>query len=283
MATKVAPGERNPDGWTPIVQHGVEFVPKLYQARSEPVQKITRKRKAVEVETAKSESDDHQSEKGDETEDNNQHPPKRRIRGRGGHRNNFEPYQPPEPPISTHRGRGGARSRGRGRGRGGPASGRTERRFSNVSQNEIASSSYRVADETIVEESKVAPEQSPVVSSALTDMIRQPDPRFDDDHTKSITEIKPFPPLPTIHDEPEPRDIERTSLLSKTRSKLPHRYWSMDDVENPGCVASRSSNPLARGLATLATYSRTITNPKSWDRGVIWREGVVQPISLLPA
>ncbi|KAJ5730026.1 uncharacterized protein N7483_004534 [Penicillium malachiteum] len=157
-----------------------------------------------------------------------------------------------------------------------------ERRFPNVSQNEIASSSDPVAEEAI-EESEIAPEQSPVVSSALTDMIRQPDPRFEDDHTKSITEIEPFPPLPTIHDEPEPRDTERTSLLSKTRSKSPHHYGSLDDIENQGGVASRTSNPLAKGLATLATYSRTIANPKSWDRGVIWREGVVQPISLLPA
>ena len=162
-----------------------------------------------------------------------------------------------------------------------------ERRFSNISQNDLASSSYPAVEEAI-EESDVAPEQSPSASSALTDMIRQPGLEFHNDHNKSISEIEPFPPLPTIHDETEPpsRDTETTSLLSKTRSKSPHQYGTVhgapEDLESQGGTAGRS-NPLAKGLATMARVSRTITNPKCWDRRAIWREGVVQPVSLLPA
>lgn len=124
MATKVAPDDRNPDGWAPILRDGVEFVPKLWEARREPVVKLTRKRKAVEVEPAKleeAEDTQNESEIAEESEEDAR-PVKRRTRGRGGRRTTLDTYQPPEAPTSAPRGRGGSRARGRGRGRG---SGRT--------------------------------------------------------------------------------------------------------------------------------------------------------------
>lgn len=119
-------------------------------------------------------------------------------------------------------------------------------------------------------------------SSALTDMIRQPDAEPQDDG-KANLENEPFPPLPTILDESEPQDSERTSLLSKTRSKSPRRYGSVQDVESQGHPSGRPPHFLSQGFQRVAQYSRTIASPKSWDRRAIWREGVVYPISLLPA
>lgn len=156
-----------------------------------------------------------------------------------------------------------------------------ERRFSSISQNDIASSSYPPVEE-VIEESDAAQEEPPLASSALTEMIRQPTTNTLEDHGKPISEIEPFPPLPTIHDEAV-RDTERTSLLTKRRSKSPHSYGAVEDVESQGGVTSRSSTVLTKGLATVAQCSRTMMSPKSWDRRAIWEQGVVHPASLVPA
>lgn len=112
--------------------------------------------------------------------------------------------------------------------------------------------------------------------------MRDPYQDVAEENAKPIEET-PFPPLPTILDEPEPRDSERTSLLPKTRSKSPHGYGSVDDIENQGTVLRRSPNFFTQGTATVAKWSRMASNPKSWDRRAIWQEGVVNPVSLLPA
>lgn len=120
-------------------------------------------------------------------------------------------------------------------------------------------------------------------SSALTEMIRQPSPEPTGDSSKSaVAPEGPAPHLPTIQDEPEPRDSERTSLLSKTRSRSPHLYGTIEDVENQG-VTGRSPKVLTTSMSKLANGSRILFNPKSWDRRAIWQEGVVHPVSLIPA
>lgn len=156
-----------------------------------------------------------------------------------------------------------------------------ERRFSNISQNDIASSSYPPVEE-VTEESDAVHEEPPLASSALTEMIRQPTSNSLEDNGRPTSEIEPFPPLPPTHDEPE-RDTERTSLLSKRRSKSPHKYGAVEDVESQGGITSRSSTVLAKGLATVAECSRTIMSPKSWNRRAIWEQGIVHPVSLIPA
>ncbi|KAJ5691043.1 hypothetical protein N7488_011778 [Penicillium malachiteum] len=239
MATKVAPGERNPDGWTPIVQHGVEFVPKMYQARSEPVQKITRKRKAVEVETAKSESDDDQSDKGDETEDDNQHPPKRRSRGRGGRRNNFEPYQPPEPPTSAPRGRGGARSRGRGRGRGGPASGRTI--------------SSRASQE--------APAQTTLTPTSTRGRGRRGASNISTPQARPVEEVVTAASMPEISPMPEPASPPPRA------TPVPKRDATAEEIEEARRLKIANSKNPKRTKAMLDHWERfnregRIRNPK---------------------
>ncbi|KAJ5934351.1 hypothetical protein N7466_003898 [Penicillium verhagenii] len=128
MASKVAPEDRNPDGWTPVVRDGMEFVPVLFEKRLDAVPKVTRKRKAAEeqqqlqlqqstkVEEV-AEDTQNESDAAEESEEETR-PVKRRARGRGGRRTTLDTYQPAEPPTSAPRGRGGTRARGRGRGRG---------------------------------------------------------------------------------------------------------------------------------------------------------------------
>lgn len=121
-------------------------------------------------------------------------------------------------------------------------------------------------------------------SSALTEMIRQPSRETAEDWPKpSVADDASTAHLSTILDEPEPRDTERTSLLSKTRSKSSHHYGAVEDVESQGGALARSSNALEQSVSSLAKGSRIVLNPKSWDKRAIWQEGVVYPASLIPA
>ncbi|KAJ5860984.1 uncharacterized protein N7529_008294 [Penicillium soppii] len=113
-------GDRNMDNWTTMKRHGLEYHPQMYEPRSEPlIPKITRKRKAAEVElpakTPDTEETQNESGDGDETEDEN-HAVKRRTRTRGGKRVVVESVHSD---TNSRRGGGGGRGRGRGRGRGG--------------------------------------------------------------------------------------------------------------------------------------------------------------------
>ncbi|KAJ5089528.1 hypothetical protein N7532_008212 [Penicillium argentinense] len=147
-------------------------------------------------------------------------------------------------------------------------------------QDAIASSYPTVGESSIGSGSIPADPTSSF--SVLTDMMRHTSPDPVDDYSKP-TEETPFPPLPTILDEPEPRDSERTSLLSKARSRSPHGYGAVEDIENQGRTTHRPAKSFTKGTAGLAKWSRILANPKSWDRRAIWREGVVQPVSLIPA
>lgn len=114
-------------------------------------------------------------------------------------------------------------------------------------------------------------------------MIRRPltDTEEDQVTQPGIDDIS-FPPSSAIYDEPE-RDNEHTSLLSKSRSKSTQNYGSAGDAENQGPAVKRSPNLIKKGISSVAHYSRTLSNPKSWDGQVIWKEAVVYPASLVPA
>lgn len=140
----------------------------------------------------------------------------------------------------------------------------------------------------IVEEGPLASASAPVdpnfASSALTEMIRQPSPDSTEEYTKpAVPDEAPAAPLPTIQDEPEPRDTERTLLLAKTPSESPHHYGAVEDIEHQGRSPRRSSKIFAQGLSKLAKGTRIALNPKGWDKRAIWQEGVVHPVSLIPA
>jgi SulP family sulfate permease len=119
-------------------------------------------------------------------------------------------------------------------------------------------------------------------SSALTEMIRRPSTvTVADQATHLETDEIQFPPAPTILEEPEP-DTEHTFLLPKSQSKLTQNYGT-SDVENQRAAPKRSPNFLNTGLSTVAHYSRTFSNPKTWNKRAIWEEAVVYPASLVPA
>ncbi|KAJ5758000.1 uncharacterized protein N7511_006694 [Penicillium nucicola] len=115
IAKKKETGESNADGWAVLKKHGLDYVPRVWEPRREPVlPKVTRKRKAAEVELPKVDAEETQNETEEETDDDN-HPAKRRTRGRGGKRLVGEsiPFD-----STPRRGTGPGRGRGRGRGRG---------------------------------------------------------------------------------------------------------------------------------------------------------------------
>lgn len=116
-------------------------------------------------------------------------------------------------------------------------------------------------------------------------MIRQPSPEPAEDWPKpSVTDEAPAAHLPTIPDEPEPCDTERTSLLAKSRSNSRYRYGAAEDIESQGGALRRSpSTVFNQGILNLAERSRVVFNPKAWDKRAIWQEGVVHPVSLIPA
>ncbi|KAJ5567394.1 hypothetical protein N7535_006700 [Penicillium sp. DV-2018c] len=120
-------------------------------------------------------------------------------------------------------------------------------------------------------------------SSALTEMIRRPSSDTVKDQIKrSGSEEIPFPPPPTNLVGPE-EDTETTSLLSKPRSKSTQHYGTAGDAESQRMAVKRPPNNIIKGISSMAHCSRTLANPKSWDRRAIWREAVVYPASLVPA
>ncbi|CAI7663857.1 unnamed protein product [Penicillium glandicola] len=114
-------GDLNPDGWATMKKHGLEYHAQMYEPRREPlVPKVTRKRKAAEVEvptkTTDAEETQNESVDGDETDEDN-HPAKRRTRGRGGKTVIAESTHS-DTNANSRRGPGRGRGRGRGRGLG---------------------------------------------------------------------------------------------------------------------------------------------------------------------
>lgn len=221
LASKVTPGDRNPDGWTPIVRNGVELVPKLYEVRKEPVIKVTRKRKAVEVEVAKSDTEtQHESENGDETEEDVRQV-KRRTRGRGGRRATFETYQPPEPTVtSAPRGGRGGRARGRGRGRG---IGRTH-----------SSRASLDSQQPVTMATPVATRGRGRRGAATVGSTPQPAPASED--PVSMPEMSPMPApepparaAPALRRDATAEEIEEARRLKIANSKNPKRTKAMLD------------------------------------------------------
>lgn len=145
-----------------------------------------------------------------------------------------------------------------------------------LSQDEATSSG--AAGEALLEPGYASVDPASA-SSALTEMIRRPSTVAE--VAQQETDEIQFPPAPTILEEPE-RETERTSLLSKSRSKSTQDYGT-SDIENQGATIKRSPNILAKGLSSVALFSRTLSTPKSWNRRAIWEEAVVYPASLVPA
>ncbi|KAJ5138645.1 sulfate transporter [Penicillium bovifimosum] len=149
-------------------------------------------------------------------------------------------------------------------------------------RDEATSSQTALAKASFEPEHASVGAASPSASSALTEMIRRPLSGTVEDQVKQPGEEVPFPPPPTNYIVPE-EDTERTLLLSKARSKSTQHYGTAGDAESQRMAVTRSPNIITKGISSVAHYTRTLSNPKSWDKRVIWREAVVYPASLVPA
>jgi SulP family sulfate permease len=123
-------------------------------------------------------------------------------------------------------------------------------------------------------------------SSALTEMMRNSPPNGDDPpRNDTAADTASGAPTSTIGVESESEDHEQTSLIPKSsRAKDRHSYGTLGDVESQRAFDQRATqNIFSVTYAKLRKSGRLLLSPKSWDRRTIWREGVVHPVSLLPA
>jgi SulP family sulfate permease len=80
------------------------------------------------------------------------------------------------------------------------------------------------------------------------------------------------------------QDDERTSLLRRrTHSKDLSYGTAATDLEGQSVSYVQRRSPVQEAYSRAGTLFSVATHPKSWDRRAIWREGVVRPVSLLPA
>ncbi|RWQ92624.1 sulfate transporter family protein [Paecilomyces variotii] len=130
---------------------------------------------------------------------------------------------------------------------------------------------------------QVAPSRQPS-SSALTELIRNSPPNDTGSQEDGEGQLTPRPAL-TVTDESELSDNEQTSLIRKPSrsSNQQQGYGSIGDIENQGPAIRRKENIFTLAHSKGEQFRRFVLNPKSWNRRTIWKEGVVRPVSLLPA
>ncbi|OAX79400.1 hypothetical protein ACJ72_06283 [Emergomyces africanus] len=121
-------------------------------------------------------------------------------------------------------------------------------------------------------------------ASALTTMIRDSTPNSNDNELSEelIPEDFPAPALTLSHHSTVP-DTERTALiLSASRTKSRDYGTTTVDVEGQ-ITRYKPWNKFHAICTRRGAWCLHCLNPKAWDSRVIWREGIVYPISLLPA
>lgn len=117
-------------------------------------------------------------------------------------------------------------------------------------------------------------------SSVLARLIGNPDESSDNSDNASSADARAVKVPETVVTEPEEPATERTSLLAEApQLKHGHGYGAAGDVENQTFETKRRD---VSG-SDIARRCRVLFNPKCWDRRTVWKEGVVHPISLLPA
>ncbi|KAI9827554.1 MAG: hypothetical protein M1832_004904 [Thelocarpon impressellum] len=91
-----------------------------------------------------------------------------------------------------------------------------------------------------------------------------------------------------LEDPSVPAPTERTSLLPKgpSHERQPSPRRGLHDIE--GQVRSRGKPWLMSRIRTwpeekLFPLARAATNPKTWNRRILWRSGIVRPVSYVPA
>lgn len=124
-------------------------------------------------------------------------------------------------------------------------------------------------------------------SSELARLIRSPSNSSRSGDGGSVDGLNADAPVKvpdTDVTDPDDPATERTSLLAKApQSKCDNGYGAAGDVENQNCGTKRRQSVFGAPGHDLTRCFRVLVNPKCWDRRTIWKEGVVHPVSLLPA
>lgn len=124
-----------------------------------------------------------------------------------------------------------------------------------------------------------SPTPTQLSSSALTAMMRDPagSSGFVNNGTVPLdTEI--------LEEVAAEQEDERTSLIRRrTPSKDLSYGTAATDLEGQSLLYVRRRPSAQEAYSRAGTVFSVIIHPKSWDRRAIWREGIVRPVSLLPA
>lgn len=84
--------------------------------------------------------------------------------------------------------------------------------------------------------------------------------------------------------EGEEQPDEGTALIRKRALSKNINYGTAEDIESqPVYIYEPRRSSLQDAYSRTRKFFYITTHPKSWDRHAIWQEGVVRPVSLLPA
>ncbi|KAH8697469.1 sulfate transporter family-domain-containing protein [Talaromyces proteolyticus] len=137
--------------------------------------------------------------------------------------------------------------------------------------------------EDVIEEASESATPTPTAhlsSSALTAMMRN-DPEDQSSNNPAAKSVSPNNSISRTDAADELPD-EQTSLIRKRTQSKDLSYGTARDVESQSLYSQRRSSA-QHAYSRAETFFYVSTHPKSWNRRTIWWEGVVRPVSLLPA
>lgn len=142
------------------------------------------------------------------------------------------------------------------------------------------------ASEPVSPEDHSPPSTQPRLNSALTNMFRQHPVSSRRDSSISKTESRDSQVILDASMSEEDSADEDTPLFPKKAINYPiPRKSDASDLENQA-VQNTKQNHAQQMFGELRRRTRKVTylisHPKQWDRKVIWKQAIVQPIALLP-
>ncbi|EED24300.1 sulfate transporter family protein [Talaromyces stipitatus ATCC 10500] len=128
-------------------------------------------------------------------------------------------------------------------------------------------------------------------TSNLTAILRSSPPNTLDNRPETSTSADVYNPRDADSSghvdeaEEENQPDEGTALIRKRTLSKGYNYGTTSgDIESqPVYIYHRRKNFLQDAYSRTKKFFYVTTHPKSWDRLAIWEEGVVRPVSLLPA
>ena len=131
----------------------------------------------------------------------------------------------------------------------------------------------------------------PQSGSALTHLLRSSPPEgptsasTTDQGKSGRVRSRESPPVPevAVEDTDDPRANEQTSLLPRARLSDPRRYGAVPDGENGSRKSDSSFHPRRPRQPEAVGAISTLLNPRRWNAKAIVRNGIVAPLTMLPA